>query len=327
MSAPAEAAPPPCLIINPRSSRASRGLAGRAAASARAQGAEVVLIDDRAALSAAVRSILARRQRHVLILAGDGTVQGVVEQLAREPAGAWLPELLVLPGGRSNLTAADLVPHRDPMATMARALEMARGPGWEAALVERALLRVEQAPAPARYGFFVAGALIDTIIRRTHVYLEGARGPLHTGHLSVAWFVLGIGVRALFGRAGLPCPTLDIEAGSLGRLQAPARVLLMTTLLHRRGGLFNPYAARGDGALRMTAVAEHARGFWRALPRLLTGRFSTSMSTSDGYLSGRCAHLRIAGLAGYCLDGEEIDTDPTRPVLVTPGPRLRLLSL
>lgn len=323
---PAQASPPPCLIINPLSFRNSRGLAERATAAARALGAEVIVADRPATLAAAVESILVRRQRHVLVLAGDGTVQAVVDQLAGQPQGAWLPDLMVLPGGRSNLTAADLVPAGDAIGTLERGLRMAAAGQWPAALVERALLRVEQAPAPARHGFFVAGALIDSIIRSTHMHRSGGTGARHVGPYSSAWFVLGLGLRALFGRSGMACPELHIDAGSAGRLHGATRVLLATTLQHRRG-LFDPYADRGRGDLRITAVTRRAARFRRSLPRLLTGRFTAAMDAGHGYLSGRCERVEVTGLSGYCLDGEEFDCDPARPVVFTSVAGLRFLGL
>ena len=50
------------------------------------------------------------------------------------------------------------------------------------------------------------------------------------------------------------------------------------------------------------------------------------MNLDHGYLSGRCEHVQVTGLAGYVLDGERFDTDPARPVVITPGPGLRFYS-
>lgn len=318
--------PPPCLIVNPRSFRNARGLADRASAAARVLGAEVVQADDLASLTVAIERILVRRQSQVVILSGDGTVQAVVDHLARQPAGAWVPELLVLPGGRSNLTALDLVPAGDAVPTLERGLRLAQAGRWQPALVERALLRIEQAPAPARHGFLMVGALIDTIVRNARKHRDSGTSALHVGPYSSAWFVAGLGLRTLVGRSGMTCPDLSIEAGAAGRLQGPTRVLLATTLQHRQG-LFNPYADRGEGELRVTAVSRRAPRFRRSLPRILTGRFTAAMDAEHGYLSGRCERLQITGLSGYCLDGEEFDTDPARPVVVTAGRHLRLLGL
>lgn len=316
---------PPCLIVNPRSFRAGRGLAERASALAAARGAEVVRVESADDVPPALATILARRQRQVAVLAGDGTVREVIEGLARLPAGAWRPDLLILPGGRTNLTAADLVPRADPLGTLATALDQASDGRWDAAIVERRPLCVLQPPAPPRFGFFFGGAAVDNVVRRAQDHRYGGSGPLRTGHLSTPWVLARLGALALVGRADIPSPALEIEAQGLGDLRGEIRLLLATTLLHR-SGRFDPYAGRGQGALRLTAVTHGARRFWPALPRLLTGRYSAAMNVDNGYLSGHCEQVRIGGLAGYVLDGERFDTDPARPVVVDPGPRLRFYS-
>ena len=321
----AEASPPPCLIVNPLSFRVSRGLQQPAVALATAYGAEVVFVDRPSQMHDAVCSLLARRQQRVMVLAGDGTVHAIVDQLASRPdAQAWMPDLLVLAGGRSNLTAADLTPRAGAMKTLQRALQRARDGRWDEAVVERVTLRIDQPPAPPRHGFFVGAALVDSVIRRIHQEVAAASGPLGTGRLSSVRWLLHLGALALRGRSGLACPHLNVDAGAAGRLEGPVRVLLATTLLHRQS-LFDPYAPHGTGCLRVTAAMLHARHFWRFLPRLVTGRYTASMDAANGYLSGNCEHLKIMGLTGYSLDGEAFDVDPARPVVITPGPRLRFL--
>jgi len=318
----AEPSAPACLIVNPRSFSASRGLAEKAVALARSHHAEVVVVTAPAELTAAIESILARRQQQVMVLAGDGTVCAVVDQLANLPPGSWVPDLLVLPGGRSNLTAEDMVPGGQALATMELALVRAREQRWDVAVEERSPLRIEQSPAPPRHGFFMAAACIDSAIRQCHQD-RFDHSTLRAGVTTLS-YVLGLGVRALFGRSGITCPTLRIDAGACGTQQGFVRLLLATTLLHRTG-LLNPYATRGDGEVRVTSVSRDAHSFWRLLPRLLTGRYLNSMSTDKGYLSGRCDSVRVDGLAGYSLDGEAFDTDPSRPVLISAGPRLRFI--
>ena len=59
----AEPSAPACLIVNPRSFSASRGLAEKAVALARSHHAEVVVVTAPAELTAAIESILARRSQ------------------------------------------------------------------------------------------------------------------------------------------------------------------------------------------------------------------------------------------------------------------------
>ena len=186
-------------------------------------------------------------------------------------------------------------------------------------------MRIVQEPAPPRFGFFLGGAAVDSLVRGHKDYRYGGSGPLRRGHLSTPWFLTRVAALALVGRADMDSPILQIEGGACGSLHGEIRLLLLTTLLHRTG-LFDPYAPRGTGDLRLTAVTRDARRFWRALPRLLTGRYSKAMNPDNGYLSGNCEHVQVTGLAGYVLDGEHFDTDPARPVVITPGPRLRFFS-
>jgi hypothetical protein len=311
----------PCLIVNPRSFSASRGLAAQATALAHSHGAEVVTVDSPDATRAAIATILARRQSQVMLLAGDGTVCAVVDQLSNLPAGAWTPDLLVLPGGRTNLTAADLVPGGRALPTLKRALLRAREQRWDAAVEERCALRIEHAGAPTRHGFFFSAALIDSVIRQCHQHR--AELNLH-GDLSTFGYLLRLAVRTMRGRSGMSCPNLQVDAGACGTQSGPVRLLLATTLLHRTG-LFDPYAPRGQGDVRVTSVSEAAPRFWRTLPRLLTGRYTPAMNADHGFLSGRCEHVQIGGLTSYMLDGEAFDADPTQPVTLSAGPPLRFI--
>jgi hypothetical protein len=318
------AATAPCLIVNPRSFRAARGLAARAAALALAQGADVVEAETPAALHAACERILRRRQRRVIVLAGDGSVCALVDHLAAQPAGAWLPELLLLPGGRTNLIAADLRPARDALAMLAQALGPAAERQWDAALVERSALCVEQEGAPPRHGFFVAGAALDQIIRQVHRFRE-APGSWRQGDFGFVRHLAGLAAAALVGRSGIVCPALAVDAGEGRTLAGPTRLLLVTTLRHEHGA-FDPYAERGAGELRVTSIARDASRFWRSLPRVLTGSYTAAMDTAHGYLSGRCGRIEVRGIDAYTLDGEEHAADPTLPLVIRAGPKLRFVG-
>lgn len=322
-SAPALATAPACLIVNPLSFRASiKDLAKRAAAVGHAYGADVVSATLPAQLECEIDRQIACGQDKVFVLAGDGTVHAIVDHLAGKPAGTRLPRLLVLGGGRSNLIAADLGGSGRLLAKLESALGRARrGETFRVEL--RDTLRIEQSPAPARHGFFVAAGLIDTLIREAHRHRESGEGALREGHLSTAWFLLKLAVRTLFGRGTLEVPLLRVTSPGRPGLREPARVLVASTLEHREGWL-NPYAPRGEGPLRFTAVGESAP-FWRRLPRILTGRYSASMTTERGYLSGRGERLEVLGLPGYTLDGEKFATDPARPVVFRTGPRIEFL--
>lgn len=321
-----EAAAATCVIINPRSHTiASEGLAGRAAALARSHGADVIEADRPEAIAAALDRAVARGIRCLIVLAGDGTVQAIVDCLAALPPAAPMPALLVLGGGRTNLTAADLGGRDEILKKLERALVRNRcGVDAGGAIRYRHTLVMEQPPAPPRHGFFVAAALVDRMIRRIHACRVGG-GRIRNGGVGTLWCLLKSLLPAIRGRAPFASPSLDVDMPGQGRLRGPVRLLVATTLAHELQSI-DPYADRGEGALRVTAVGDGAVAFWRSLPRLLTGRFSARMTPAQGYLSGRGASVSVTGLDGYTLDGQSFDCDPARPVVIRSGPRIAFLQ-
>lgn len=323
-SAPVEVALPACLIVNPRSFRASRGdLAARAITLARSYGADVLEVDAAFNVLQALDQRLMDGVQRLFVLAGDGTIHAIVEHLARRPAGSVQPELLLLGGGRSNLTAAEFGGNGDLLDKLDDALRRHRD---RAAFHSRehALLVLEQDAEPARHGFFVAAGLVDEAIRECHDYQRGEGGWLRRSALASPVHLLKLALLALIGRARVKSPEMTVESWGQGRLAGAMRILLVTTLEHRKG-LYDPYAARGQGPLRVTAITSGARWFWLRFWRVVTGRFVQRMDPDHGFLSGRCERIELRGLRHYALDGEEFDADPTRPVIIRSGTMLRFL--
>jgi hypothetical protein len=316
-------------LLNPRSFAISRaGLAERAAEIAGAFGSHVVLGAEPAAFAAATDRVVEMQQQLLIILGGDGTVQAVVDRLASLPAQAarpQLPQLLVLGGGRSNLTAADLGGRGAVLTKLETVLRRWRdGPALTSQV--RHSLRIEQSPAPPRHGFFVAAGLVDLVIRACHEDRARQAGALGQGDAGTAWSVLNVAVRAGVQPGTLPLDPLRVAIPDGAAMDKPARLLIVTTLQGRLGSI-NPFAPEGEGALRFTAIAARGPGMWARLPWLLSGRFTRSMDPARGYFSGRCDALRVLGLTRYTLDGEEFDADPTRPVLIRKGPPFSFLTL
>lgn len=323
--APGPAELRPCLIVNARSFRASRrSLAARAAGLAREYGADVMQCGQPSEIAAALDRLRARGQQRIFVLAGDGTVHAIVDHLSRLAGPETLPQLLVLGGGRTNLIAGDLGGRGAVLSKLESALKRWRN-GEHFELEERCTLRIEQAPAAPRDGFFLAAGMIDAIIRECHRGREAARpGGLRRGHLSTPLNLARLALLTFAGRP-LPCVDLAVQANGSEALPGPARLLIATTL-QRRQGLLDPYADRGAGPMRLTVVAAGARGLWHRLPRVVAGLFSEGMNARGGYLSGRHESVQVLGLARYTLDGEEFDSDPTRPVLIRPGMRVSFLK-
>ena len=308
----------PCLLLNPGSfENARKALVERAERLARAHGAEVIRTGREGGVPAAIDRVTGVRAPAVLVLAGDGTVQALVDRLATlSPDDA--PQLLVLGGGRSNVTAADLGGRGRALAKLEQVLRRWRA-GAAPATETRDLVRVAQEGAPARHGFLLTAGWIDYAIRSCHRY-RARGGRLRQTDAATLWHLARLALR----RKRPALDALRIEANGHEPLPAPAHLLAVTSL-QRRQGPFDPFAPRGEGALRFSAVSARGLRFWLQLPAFATGRFGARMQPGDGYLSGRTDALRVLGLSSYTLDGEEFDADPARPVTIRKGPRLTFL--
>jgi diacylglycerol kinase (ATP) len=314
-ASPAAPAAPPharhewVLLSNPRSFRMSMGdRLERLESLAADRGIPVLHVSDAESIAEAVAEVADAGAANMAVAGGDGTLQAVVTELLQQLPFERRPAILILGGGRTNLIARDLASRGEVGAVFARAVG-----STELRRARRAVLQLRQDDGFSQHGFFLAGALVDEVIRDCHAYRAAHRDALRTGHTATAWRLPQLAVLAALGKRRFQAPALAIEAGRLGRLDGPVRLLLATTLRHA-DGLYDPYAARGEGALRLTAVRAGAAGFWRRLPRLVTGRYSAAMRPGSGYLSGRCAGVSIIGLRSLTLDGQEHHLDPARPV-------------
>ena len=276
---------PPCLLVNPRSFRASRsGLAQRATRLARDAGLDVHEVVDPASLRARLDALRERRMEQIWILAGDGTIHALAEYFA-ETAPDWSPALLLLAGGRANVVPREFDGY-PAMPALRRALAALRAglPLREEPLFT---LQLSQPGGPTRHGFVFAGALIHEAVRLTAESRAAGRGWWRH-----SWF---------------------------------ADPALVATTLDMRKALYNPFAQRGAGPVRFTAISAAAPSLWGMLPRLLKGRFDASMDVAQGILSGRSERVELQGVAGYALDGELFSADPALPLVFTAGVTLRSL--
>lgn len=270
----------------------------------------VFRVGDLASIVAAVGRVAERGVARLAVASGDGTLHGVVSELMRQVPAQRRPAVLLLSGGRGNFVARDLGSVGDEPAVFTRALDGGRQPPRR---TRRAVLHMRQAGGFSEHGFFVAGAMVGEVIRDCHDYRAAGRGWLRTGRPATQWRLLQLSLLAALGRRRFAAPELRIDAAALGRMNGPTRLLALSTL-HHAGSLLSPFANRGEGRLRLTAVRARAAGAWRRVPGLVTGRSSASMQPAQGYLSGRCEHVSITGLDSLVIDGQVHRVDASLPV-------------
>jgi len=309
-------------LINPLSFRMSlRDRSARTRARVRAHGGAVFEVTDLDQIEQALEQAVHDSVGRLVIAGGDGTLQGAVSFLARRLDPGKMPELILLSAGRTNYVAGDIGTRKRFLETLERVLT---APSNRLHPVDRPTLKLEHPSIGEQHGFFVAGAAVDEVIRYVHRWQAGPHPWLHRNHAASSTAVLQLALRWLLQRYRFDLPRLWIEAGDLGQFEAVCRFLLITTLNHDSSWI-DPYARRGIGPLRLTAVQDRAKRLPLRLLNLATGRFSANMNSENGYVSGCCSLILIKNIDSMTLDGQEFDLDGQHPLRISAGPTFRFL--
>jgi hypothetical protein len=308
-------------LINPLSFRMRlHDAAIRSADRVRAHGGEVFEVTTLAEIEQALEQLDRSGVGRLVIAGGDGTLQGTVTWLGRHLPENRLPDLILLAAGRTNYVAADVGTRTHFIRTLDTVLET---PLEALHPVHRHTLECVHPSIPTQHGFFLAGAMVDETIR--HAHRKQPRGGTRSRQYAASTLsVIRLLGRTALGRHRFRLPHFDIDAGGLGCYSGRCR-FLMATSLPLQAHLIDPYGRRGEGELRLSAIDASAKRWRTHLPRILLGRFSDDMDCEAGYLSGRIEAARIEGIDSITLDGQEFDLDPSQPLQLRTGPRLRFL--
>src|SRR5438270_8985453 len=98
--------------------------------------------------------------RTIVVNGGDGTAGLIITALLNENGYGELPGLALLPGGKTNMTAAGWSLAGNARSSLVSILKHRRNGGLSPHLVERAILRVRQDAEAPRYGAFFGAAEI-----------------------------------------------------------------------------------------------------------------------------------------------------------------------
>lgn len=268
----------------------------------------------------------ARREVGLLIVSGgDGTVQKVLTELLNGEGFDPLPRVAVLPGGMTNLIAADIGLHGDPVQSLVRLCAAAADRATACKLHERAVLSLQRTPGePPVHGMFLGTAAFyhAVMMARHQVHPTGAKHDLA--------LAMGLGLalfRLVTGRAGSsPLSRGERMAVELdGRAGAPEDYLLFlaTTLERLMLGLM-PFWGEGTGGLRYTAVGFPPQRLWRALLPVIRGRPRPWMA-ARGYESGWTGECRLSLQCPIVFDGEIFTPEPGTPVTLRADRRVTFL--
>lgn len=285
-------------------------------------GAECLDAEDLDSIRLAVREAMSRNAELLAINGGDGTVHGALTELMR--LGTDLPDLAVVPGGTTNMTANDLNGNAPLESSLRRLAVQARLPAAERVRVARPLLKVEWPGATAQYGFFLgAGVVLDGMKHfREKVGSRGFRGELAAG-VSV--------LRGLAGMARGEGAWIASHRTSLVSRQTSERfedqVLVVATSLERLLLGMRPWWGSAEGPIHLTSIRRRPKAIVRRLRSLLTGRPHPRMSAAEGYFSENVTGFDMFADGRFALDGEIFTPSSGDAVSVDATPPVSFLDL
>lgn len=253
----------------------------------------------------------------LIVEGGDGTLQRVMtELLARSPAAA-LPKVAVLPGGSTNMSAADINEHRGFRQCAARLSSILKGAPQPLAQ-RRPLVCVQPSAGDCdrRYGWFFGIGAVCSGIRR---WSEKRPDNRLQASWSTAWALLrefqGPLRHQQVWTDGQQRPVFAMMATTLNRLLFGSRPYWQPSTPRQAA---NPHPARGseqtaDGkpasdkstggnSMHSTWVFAEAQGLLRRGFKLLRG--DPALADLPGYQSGDTADLQMEFDGPYALDGE-----------------------
>lgn len=277
----------------------------------------------------ALRTIARVDPKVLVINGGDGTVQAALTELYHGGHfGDKQPPVAVLPNGKTNLIALDLGAVGDPLAALAKVLEIARH-DMSDHLVARELIALSDGNANSRpvLGMFLGGAgLADTILYcRNSIYPLGLPNGLSHVLTALAVFItLIFGIRTRF----LPPRPRPVKVSLLrdGQIQGRFALLIVTTL-HKLllGSGTGPQIATG-GALKLMAVDQSPWALARAIVGGISGRISSKGAPGIHLRRGDEIRIESEG-SSVILDGELFQATTDHPIVLKPTAPVPFLKL
>lgn len=236
----------------------------------------------------------------LVIVGGDGTVQGVLCQLfATQPLARW-PVLMVIPGGTTNMTALDLGACGRPEFILQQLREylLKQIPP---VFLQRRVLCIEQAGAQKVYGMFFGVGYIARAVIFSQSKIKQLRitGEIYSGIITFGYLV-GL----IFGRRrGAWAPVrMSIIERNTGVRRGTYGFLFASTLDRLLFGM-RPYWGQEEEPLHITFVRQKPKRPLRSLLALLSGH-GDSLKEQDGYHSYNTEALELLIDDDYIVDGE-----------------------
>jgi hypothetical protein len=248
----------------------------------------------------------------VVINGGDGTIGAVLASIFYNNPFSVVPPIAFLPGGKTNMTAADVGSKGKPIKILRKLLQMAREGRISESLVSKALIEMDlgdgQRPKVGTF-FGTAGVVKGIFWCRENAYAMGLPNSLAhiVSFVKLLTAALGVGK----SKDLMISDPMAINVPGHGRMAGQYSVVMTTTLDKLLLGL-RPYGKSGTGGLRFAAIEAGGGNFIRAVKGLLMRQFGDK--TIPGTQVRKSDVVRIEGTDPVTLDGEIYHPVPGQPV-------------
>lgn len=257
----------------------------------------------------------------LVIIGGDGTVHAVLSHLLGVPLFGELPDLVIVPGGTTNMTAADLGVRGDPLRVLAGLGRLLAGSAAPA-VKSRSVLRLDHQNRIWHGMFFGAGIIAAGVryfqerIQRLGITGEAASAIVVARFLAAQWL------------RRRPAPDAILASIRTGKETAPDGhyLLFLATALDRLLLGTRPFWGREEGPIHVTVVESAPRRFWRTLPAALCGH-GRRVLEADGYRSCNVQALELSMDGEFVVDGQLYPVQRSRgPVRISAAGPVRFLA-
>lgn len=288
------------LIFNPLGGKFRKRNAQICQALAGLSEVEQIQATDLSEFDQAVQTLLAKNITWLIVVGGDGTLQGVINCLfARLPLARW-PILTIVPAGTTNMIALDLGMRDKPEMVLLKIQQALKQPDTQK-IIERPVLRIEQAGKKNVYGMLFG---LGMIARGVKFSQSSIKKLGMTGNLFTIMIVLRSVVGTFLGRPQVKwAPVCIMEKDEAGNIQQKVYLFALVSALERLLLGIRPYWGKEPARLHVTFVAQCSKRFWVRIWPLITGH-GHHLRQADGYVSYNTNQLELLLDDDYIVDGE-----------------------
>lgn len=261
----------------------------------------------------------------LIINGGDGTIGAALAALLQNNPFSIIPPIAFLPGGKTNMTAADLGFKGNPVRVLKKLLALAKAGQVSDHLTMRNLIELDLGDgSPVKVGTFfgTAGIVRGIFWCRENAYSLGL--PNSVAHIWSAFKLITAAFGLSRDKGLMVSNPMDINVPGSARIKGRYSVVLSTTLNSLILGL-KPFGREGMGGLKFAAIEAGGKTFFRAFVGLITGRFGRK--GIDGVHVRTSNIVRIEGDDPITLDGEIYHPQKGVPVTLRGDRSLTFVSL